>query len=72
MSHGDVPLAGGVQTPPALRDGARLGGLRTLINVATINTMRITFDRVKRQQALRERGLDFRQAKEVFAGPHLT
>jgi uncharacterized DUF497 family protein len=34
--------------------------------------MRITFDRAKRQQALRERGLDFRQAKEVFDGPHLT
>ena len=52
---------------------ARLRGrLRALINVATINTMRIAFDRVKRQQALRERGLDFRQAKEVFAGPHLT
>ena len=57
---------------PALRVGARLSGLLALINVATINTMRITFDHAKRQQALRERGLDFRQAKEVFDGPHLT
>jgi hypothetical protein len=57
---------------PALRVGVRLSGLLALINVATINTMRITFDHAKRQQALRERGLDFRQAKEVFDGPHLT
>lgn len=34
--------------------------------------MRITFDRGKRERTLRERGLDFRQAKDVFDGPHLT
>ena len=34
--------------------------------------MQITFDRAKREGTLQERGLDFRQAKEVFAGPHLT
>jgi uncharacterized protein len=30
--------------------------------------MRITFDRAKREQALRERGIDFKDAKHVFAG----
>ncbi|MGB6450313.1 MAG: BrnT family toxin [Steroidobacteraceae bacterium] len=34
--------------------------------------MRITFDRVKRERTLRERGLDFQQAKEVFEGLHFT
>lgn len=34
--------------------------------------MRVTFDRAKRKRTLEERGLDFRQAREVFAGPHLT
>lgn len=34
--------------------------------------MRITFDRAKRDRTLLERGLDFRQATEVFAGFHLT
>ena len=34
--------------------------------------MRITFDRAKRERTLQERGLDFRQATEVFDGPHLT
>ena len=34
--------------------------------------MRITFDRAKRERTLQERGLDFRRAKEVFDGPHLT
>ena len=34
--------------------------------------MRITFDRAKRERTLQERGLDFRQAREVFDGPHLT
>jgi uncharacterized DUF497 family protein len=32
----------------------------------------ITFDLAKREKTLRERGLDFRRAKEVFAGVHLT
>ncbi|MGH8217802.1 MAG: BrnT family toxin [Steroidobacteraceae bacterium] len=34
--------------------------------------MRITFNRAKREKTLAERGLDFRRAKEVFAGLHLT
>ena len=32
----------------------------------------ITFDPVKRGATLRKRGLDFKQAKEVFEGVHLT
>jgi uncharacterized DUF497 family protein len=32
----------------------------------------ITFDPVKRETTLRKRGLDFKQAKEVFEGVHLT
>ena len=34
--------------------------------------MRITFNRAKGEKTLAERGLDFRRAKEVFAGTHLT
>ena len=34
--------------------------------------MRITCDGTKRQHTLRERGLDMRRAKEVFAGVHFT
>jgi uncharacterized protein len=34
--------------------------------------VRITFDRAKRDLTLLERGLDFRQARDVFAGVHLT
>ncbi len=34
--------------------------------------MRITCDPKKREALLRERGLDMRRAKEVFAGTHLT
>jgi uncharacterized DUF497 family protein len=34
--------------------------------------MRITCDSAKHQETLRERGLDMRRAREVFAGPHLT
>lgn len=30
--------------------------------------MRITFDRAKRDQTLRERGIDFKDARHVFAG----
>ena len=33
--------------------------------------MRITYDPAKREGTLRERGLDFRDAAEVFAGPTL-
>jgi uncharacterized DUF497 family protein len=31
--------------------------------------MKITFDRAKRERTLKERGLDFADAVEVFAGP---
>lgn len=34
--------------------------------------MRITFDPAKRDKTLRERGLDFADAVEVFAGPVIT
>ncbi len=34
--------------------------------------MRITFNRLKRELTLRERGLDFADAKKVFAGRHAT
>ncbi|KEQ05209.1 BrnT family toxin [Pseudorhizobium pelagicum] len=34
--------------------------------------MAIVFDPTKRLQALRERGLDFAAAGEIFDGPHLT
>jgi uncharacterized DUF497 family protein len=34
--------------------------------------VRITCDLKKREALLRERGLDMRRAKEVFAGTHLT
>jgi uncharacterized DUF497 family protein len=30
--------------------------------------MRITFDRAKREKTLRERGIDFKDARHVFAG----
>jgi uncharacterized protein len=33
--------------------------------------MRITFDRAKREQTLRKRGIDFKDAKHVFAGQTL-
>lgn len=34
--------------------------------------MRITYDPAKREQTLRKRGLDFKDAAEVFRGPTLT
>jgi len=34
--------------------------------------MRITYNRVKREKTLAERGLDFRRAKELFDGAHFT
>ncbi|MDP9014004.1 MAG: BrnT family toxin [Pseudomonadota bacterium] len=34
--------------------------------------MLITFDRAKREKTLATRGLDFKRAKEVFNGLHLT
>lgn len=34
--------------------------------------MAITFDPTKRETALRERGLDFKAATQVFAGPVFT
>lgn len=34
--------------------------------------MAIEFDSVKRERTLRERGLDFARAEEMFAGPTVT
>lgn len=34
--------------------------------------MRITFDQAKRDETLRDRGLDFAAAREVFRGKHRT
>jgi uncharacterized DUF497 family protein len=34
--------------------------------------MKVTYDPVKRQRTLLERGLDFNDAPQVFAGLHLT
>jgi uncharacterized DUF497 family protein len=34
--------------------------------------MKITYDPAKREKTLRDRGLDFDDASEVFAGPSLT
>ncbi|OYU11189.1 MAG: hypothetical protein CFE38_13535 [Comamonadaceae bacterium PBBC1] len=34
--------------------------------------MRLEFDREKQERTLRERGLDFARAKEVFEGIHIT
>jgi len=42
--------------------------LQTLVIVATITSMRITFDPLKRERALAERGLDFADAEIVFEG----
>ncbi len=36
------------------------------------NSMRIEFDAAKREQTLRERGLDMARADEIFAGATLT
>ena len=43
-------------------------GLNFLVFVATITFMRITFDPLKRDKALVERGLDFADAEIVFQG----
>ena len=42
------------------------------LNITTIIQLRITFDRTKRAKTLKERGLDFRRAREVFSTTHLT
>ncbi|MBR4737410.1 MAG: BrnT family toxin, partial [Rhodocyclaceae bacterium] len=34
--------------------------------------MKIEYDPAKRAKTLRERGLDFEDAREVFAGEHIT
>jgi uncharacterized DUF497 family protein len=49
-----------------------MAALHVRLNITTINGVRITFDRAKREKTLLERGLDFRRAKEIFAGVHLT
>src|SRR5574344_950852 len=41
-------------------------------NVTTISAMQIEFDPDKRDKTLAERGLDFAQAGEVFAGVNVT
>lgn len=41
-------------------------------NWGYINLVKVTFDPAKRQATLNERGLDFRDAELVFAGPTLT
>ena len=41
-------------------------------SVTTISTMQIEFDPDKRDKTLAERGLDFAQAGEVFAGVNVT
>ena len=46
--------------------------LLTRNNVTTISTMQIEFDPDKRDKTLAERGLDFAQAGEVFAGVNVT
>jgi uncharacterized protein len=42
-----------------------------LINVVTINPVKITYDPAKQIKTLEERGIDFESAQEVFAGPKL-
>ena len=41
-------------------------------NVTTISAMQIEFDPDKRDKTLAERGLDFAQAGDVFAGVNVT
>ncbi|WP_447125351.1 hypothetical protein [Glaciimonas sp. GG7] len=40
--------------------------------VRTINRMEITFNILKRNKTLEERGLDFADCGDVFKGKHLT
>jgi uncharacterized DUF497 family protein len=47
-------------------------GLSYRLNITTINKVRITFDRAKRDKTQKERGLDFRRSREVFGTAHLT
>ena len=63
------PLAYGSGTSLSHRQKA---GLSFQLNITTINNVRITFDRTKRDKTLKERGLDFRLAREVFSTTHLT
>lgn len=42
--------------------------LHTMVDVATITAMRITFEPAKRDLAFSERGLDFADAAVIFAG----
>ena len=44
--------------------------LPSAVDVYTL-TMEITFDEAKRVRTLRERGLDFEDAREVFEGPRI-
>lgn len=40
--------------------------------VGTINRVKITYDTVKHEKALKERGVDFQDAELLFAGRTLT
>ena len=42
------------------------------ISIATLNPVRITYDPAKRERTFRERGLDFEDARAVFAGEVAT
>jgi len=44
--------------------------LTPAINWGYINCVKITFDKAKRERTLRQRGLDFADAAEVFEGLH--
>jgi len=48
------------------------GQLTQLLTGGTFNGVKITFDPVKHQAALSERGLNFADASIVFAGPTIT
>jgi len=44
--------------------------LTSLIKWVYINSVKVTFDKAKRERTLRQRGLDFADAAEVFEGLH--
>jgi hypothetical protein len=50
----------------------RVGRLTRVFSVITLNLVKIDFDPVKRDLALKHRGLDFASAAEVFANRHIT
>ena len=42
------------------------------VSVATVKNVKITYDPVKRLITLKDREMDFEEAKLVFAGRHFT